>query len=236
MESKDAFYIRIRELERYNLADRTQDLRTNVKLKDKVRDNGSFCPFYGDTVSFLLEDKIRCRLKEVQQILYASAPGVLAEPLREETFHMTLHDLTSGTERGRIKEKTQSNENKVRRIFRSLEGEHPKNIQMISSYLFNMVNSSLVWILLPWGKEDYQELMELYQRFQEIAALDYPFTPHITLAYYRPGSYSGRQLESLALMMQELNKERLYINLNLNSLVYCTFSDMNHYRICQRLL
>ena len=57
-----------------------------------------------------------------------------------------------------------------------------------------MMSKSLVLMLKPETERDYALLLELYGRFDGIRHLPYPLTPHITLAYFRPGLLDGDRL------------------------------------------
>ena len=54
----------------YDRLDLNQDMSTNPNLSLKVDHDGSFKPFYGDTVVFLLHDQVKDQLKDRQNILY----------------------------------------------------------------------------------------------------------------------------------------------------------------------
>ena len=53
---------------------------------------------------------------------------------------------------------------------------------MVADRIVNMVSKSLVLMLRPGTEEDFELLLEMYRRFDSVAALPYPLTPHITLA------------------------------------------------------
>ena len=59
---------------------------------------------------------------------------------------------------------------------------------MVADRIVSMVSKSLVLLLRPQREEDYELLLELYHRFDPVQKLPYPLTPHITLAYFRPGT------------------------------------------------
>jgi hypothetical protein len=97
--------------------------------------------------------------------------------------------------------------------------------------MFNMVNTSIVLGLEPADGDSYGQLDAMYQAMENIVHLGYALTPHITLAYFRPGTAEGSALERLR---QVLTPEPLHITLTMENLVYQTFSDMDHYQTIMR--
>ncbi len=102
-------------------------------------------------------------------------------------------------------------------------------IRMQSKYIFNMVDTSLVLGLYPADEEDYQKLMDLYYIFDNIKSLYYPFTPHITLAYYSIHGFDSQTAARLAETVGRLNENSMEIELNVNNLYYQKFRSMNDY-------
>ncbi|MBQ3215661.1 MAG: hypothetical protein IJB11_06060, partial [Oscillospiraceae bacterium] len=71
-------------------------LTTSGGLAEKVDAVGNLLPFPGNTVVFLLDDRIKAALHQVQLALHNACGFMLAQPLEMSTFHMTLHDLANG--------------------------------------------------------------------------------------------------------------------------------------------
>ena len=69
---------------------------THPDLMQKVDREGNILPYYGNTTVFLLREGVRERVSELQEELYRAAPEMLAERLRTDTLHMTLHSLSDG--------------------------------------------------------------------------------------------------------------------------------------------
>jgi len=92
--------------------------------------------------------------------------------------------------------------------------------------LLSMVSTSVVLGLVPADEKSEAALGDMYSRLQALWPLPYGLTPHITLAYYRPGAYSEplwRRLgESFAI-------EPFEFSLSAESLVSQSFDDMNKY-------
>jgi len=63
-----------------------------------------------------------------------------------------------------------------------------------------------------------------------VVALNYPLTPHVTLAYYKPGSYGPEAVAALADALREINTlPKVRITVDADCLHYYTFADMNTY-------
>ena len=75
------------------------DFCTNPGLTAKVDADGRILPYAGNTTVFLVDEAAKLRLAQLQDGLYAAAPELLAERLRPETFHMTLHSLEDARHR-----------------------------------------------------------------------------------------------------------------------------------------
>jgi len=72
--------------------------------------------------------------------------------------------------------------------------------------------------------------MGMHARFQEVVALNYPLTPHVTLAYFKPGTYGPDEVSQLASALREINAmARVHLSLDAQALHYYRFTDMNTY-------
>lgn len=199
-------------------------------VKQKVDINGNFNNFFGDTVVFDLDSSQKRFIEEYYiNPLYWVGSNCLAEKLKEQTLHMTLHDLNSGTT---------VNNDLMSRLFHtelvlskmiSSEYFRSESITMETTCVFNMVNTSIVLGLKPKKQEDYDKLMKIYGLIENIYHLPYPFTPHITLAYFNQNGFEGEQLEHLQNTINDLNHETFEITLSTNRLFYQKFISMNDY-------
>ena len=102
------------------------------------------------------------------------------------------------------------------------------SIRLKSTYLFNMVDTSLVLGLFPADEDACHRLMGLYSMFDSVKKLNYPFTPHITLAYYNVHGFDSHAARILENTVNELN-QKIDIELNVHSLYYQKFKSMNEY-------
>lgn len=202
------------------------EFETNPNLLKKVSRDGSFLPFYGNTVVFLLEDRTKEILSALQSQLYMEAGEMLSQPLHPDTFHMTLHDLVNGTEpTADLCRKMEETKQQTEFLLASWRAQFL--LRMKATWLFNMVNTSIVLGLAPADEETAFHLDALYTAMESIVPLGYGLTPHITMAYFRPGRYSPEQLQPLRNALCPIELE---LELRMDRLVHQTFTDMNHYQ------
>lgn len=205
-------------------------LQTNDRLRLKVAANGEMEPFIGNTVVFPLPEQVRQEIDLIQRRLYQTCASALAQPLEEAAFHITLHDLLSGKPtrelRDRMDRVRTSALDRVRQIT-----EKDETVRLHSTALFNMVGTSMVLGFAPMEEESCKRLMSYYALLQEAVCLDYPLTPHVTVAYFRPGDIEAETVEKLRAVVDEVNgQERIELELSVKTVEYQLFSDMNHYR------
>jgi hypothetical protein len=124
-------------------------LTTSPGLRAKVDDAGAFLPFEGNTVVFLLSDEEKAALSVLQDSLYAAAGHLLAQRLSPDTFHMTLHDLANGAPDEKTQAWMQATEPIAKRILEDIKAEVLPPIAMRGTWMFNMVNTSIVLGLAP---------------------------------------------------------------------------------------
>ena len=89
-----------------------------------------------------------------------------------------------------------------------------------------MVNTSIVLGLAPAEEETRCRLDGMYTALESVVPLGYALTPHITMAYFKPGTYTQDDLNYLR---QALHPVELDVELRFENLVYQEFTDMNHY-------
>ena len=201
------------------------DFTTNPNLRKKVDDAGNLQPFLGNTVVFLLDDDAKEKLRQIQESLYQAAPDMLAKRLQMSTLHMTLHDLANGTpSQLELDDYMRYTQERVSQILPGWKDAPP--LRMKTTWLFNMVNTSIVLGLKPADEESWCRLDGLYTALEDVVHLGYALTPHITMAYFLPGTYSSEQVQRLSVALRNVDLE---ITLDMNNLVLQEFFDMNHY-------
>lgn len=200
--------------------------RTAGSLPDKVDGDGMLKPFFGETTVFLLPDGLKDALMEEQQRLYEAAGDMLCvQRLSRESLHMTLHDLWNEGEREKRPAPGYSHE----QICRTLDGmrrDYPEGVRLRAVTTMNMVNTSVVMGLVPASEPDGWALGDMYSRLNELHPLLYGLTPHITLAYYRPGVYTEDDWSKLKAAF-EVAGYTFY--LSTRDLVFQRFYDMERY-------
>ena len=200
-------------------------LYTNPNLPQKVNNYGEFLPFYGNTVVFDLSSQTKLALQDLQEELYLAAGWMLSEKLAPSTFHMTLHDLVNDPERTEtLMAHMAAAEEQAKKIMSQWKDQPP--LEMKGTWVFNMVNSSLVLGLKPASEDSRIRLENMYQALESVVPLNYPLCPHITLAYYKPGIYTWYDVYSLR---EVLHPVELDVTLDPAKLFYQEFTDMNHY-------
>lgn len=198
--------------------------QTAPGLALKVDVEGRFLPFYGNTAVFLLPEGVKARLGEIREGLYAAAPGMFSERLEEDTFHMTLHDLVNGPDAAAIEGAVLEAGERAGRIIEGFGCFEP--VVMRATRTFNMVNTSIVLGLAPAEEDGWRRLPEMYGALEAVVPLGYALTPHITLAYFRPGRFGE---EETGRLRAALGPVELELELRPEALVLQRFSDMNSY-------
>lgn len=202
-----------------------RDFQTHSALSRKVRKNGAFCPFYGNTVVFDLNAETKQELQMLQEELYGAAGWMFSQRLDPSTFHMTLHDLVNAPERSEnLLYRMAEAERKAKSILKEWGNQPP--LHMKGTWLFNMMNTSVVLGLAPADEDSRNRLAEMYTRLEDVVPLGYGLTPHITMAYFRPGTYTEYDLNCLRHVLHPVQMETY---LHFENLHYQQFSDMNHY-------
>ncbi|MBR4110763.1 MAG: ligT like phosphoesterase [Clostridia bacterium] len=199
-------------------------------IPGKVREDRSFSTFVGDTVVFnLSEVQKKIIFERYIKPLYEAVPHCFAEMLQEHTLHMTLHDLNASAVCDYdVTESMFETEVLMARLIEALKVK-PQTISMITTCAFNMVNTSLVLGLRPATEDDYEKLMDLYCHVDKIRSLPYPFTPHITLAYFNREGFGIEEIRRIEHLLTYLNKVCFEVPLSTESLVYQKFISMNDY-------
>lgn len=229
METYQEFLNRINSFEKREINYGNKLFKGNPSIPQKVGKDNMFRNFYGDTIVFALDESVKEKLAEYVELLYQSAPECFCERLVPHTFHVTLHDLSNAPVLQDVAEELFENELKVIEKMEEIQKQENEIIKMKSKYIFNMVDTSLVLGLYPVDEGEYRRLMDLYFLFDTVKKLSYPFTPHITLAYYNVNGFDLQAARSLEGAVNELNKNEIEIELNVNHLYYQKFKSMNDY-------
>lgn len=207
-----------------------EQLATADGLKNKFCEDGSFHCFYGDTIVFQLSEDTKQFLGEVQTSLYGQAAGILAEKLPVESFHITLHDLSSSVVQQDIRTEMKAHQDRMPEIMSFLKSKGA--VCLKAKGMANMVSSSIVMLFEPEKVEDHDTIQEMYECVEKIYPLPYPLTLHSTLAYYKPGIYDPKQWGKLYQLLDVFNRkyagERKFV-IDAHMTEYQVFSSMKDY-------
>ncbi len=209
---------------------RSGPLTTRQPLTEKVSPDGRMLPFFGNTMIFDLPPVTRLAIARMQVLLHHRCGPMLAEPLHPHTLHMTLHDLLNGTDENALLDGLQTTEKAARAVLRRQRESALPGVHLTSTRAFNMVNGSVALGFAPDTEADCAALMAMHGDYQAVVPLSYPLTPHVTLAYYRPGVYGGDQVAALAdVLAQIAQMPPVHLILTADDLHYYRFTDMNTY-------
>ncbi len=229
METYQEFLDRISSFEKREWTYGNNYFKGNPSISKKVNPDNTFRNFYGDTAVFELEASVKEKMAEYTAFLYQAAPDCFCERLAPSTFHVTLHDLSNAPVLQDVAPEVFENEIKVIGQIHQIRKYKKTGMKMKSKAVFNMVDTSLVLGVYPAGEEDYRTIMELYHIFEEVKRLPYPFTPHITLAYYNVHGFDVQTARNLERAVRQLNDQELAFELSTEQLYYQKFRSMNEY-------
>ena len=228
METYQEFLNRINSFQKSKLEFYCDHFKPSLSVESKVNKDNSFKNFYGDTVVFDLDSEIKNKITNIIDMLYDKVPECFCEKIISDTIHMTLHDLSNSPTLSDVSQDIFNNEINLINKLPTVKIKH-KSIRMKTKFIFNMVNTSLVLGLYPVNEDEYIKLIDLYGLVDEIKELPYPFTPHITLAYYNSFGFSVESKRKLEAVVNSLNKETFLIELDTDNLYYQKFTNMNNY-------
>ena len=229
MENLAAFHARVDGFQRDSLP-HDGPLITKALLVEKVAPDGALRPFFGNTMIFDLHRDVQLTIARMQVLLHHRCGGMLAQPLAPDTLHMTLHDLLNGVDAAALEEPVRRTGVQARTLLAALRAEPHPPIRMTSTLAFNMGCGSVALGFAPDTEEDCAAVMGMHGRFQEVVALSYPLTPHVTLAYFCPGVYAPEDVAALEGALREINAlPKVRIALDTADLHYYRFEDMNTY-------
>lgn len=203
---------------------------TRALLREKVAPDGQMLPFFGNTMIYDLPDAVKVAIGSMQTQLHHLGGWFLAEPLSTDTLHLTLHDLLNGTDEAALRDGVAQTGEQAKAILTDVRREIAPPVRLTSVAAFNMVNGSVALGFAPDTEEDCRRIMALHARYQDVVCLNYPLTPHVTLAYYKPGAYGREMVDALAEALRRINAmPKVQLSLSADMLNYRRFSDMNHY-------
>ena len=229
MENLHEFHARVDGFQRDSLP-HEGPLTTKPLLVEKVAADGGLRPFFGNTMIFDLPRDVQLTIARMQLILHHRCAGMLAHPLTPDTLHMTLHDLLNGIDSAALAEPVRRTGEQAKCILAQQRAAGLPPVRLTSTLAFNMTNGSVALGFAPDTEDDCARIMTMHADYQSVVALNYPLTPHVTLAYYKPGSYTPADVAALADALAEINAlEKVRIAVDADCLHYYRFEDMNTY-------
>ena len=206
---------------------------THPGLSAKVDEDGSFRPFAGSTVVFQLEKDDLTDITAAQAFLHEEVGDMLACPLPPSTLHMTLHDLVNpetATDCLNYAKCVHDSLTLATRFIEDIRRDYANHrIEMVADRVVNMVSKSVVLMLRSRTEEDFALLLELYHRFDAIVPLSWPLTPHVTLAYFKPGRIDGDRLSAAIAPIQPDANNPVTLTLDISALTAQRFEKMDRY-------
>ena len=228
MENLQAFHARVDGFQHDSLPHEGA-LTTKPLLVEKVAPDGTLRPFFGNTMIFDLPQAVQLQIAQGQVTLHHRCGWMFAQPLAPNTLHMTLHDLLNGVDAAALAEPVRQTGEQAKVILAELRKDK-QPIHLTSTLAFNMTNGSVCLGFAPDTEEDCARLMGMHACFQQVVALNYPLTPHVTLAYFKPGIYGSEEVAQLAAALAEINAlPKVHLTVDADCLHYYRFEDMNTY-------
>lgn len=157
-----------------------------ASLEEKVSPRvGALQPFHGDTVAYFLDDHVRELIGALTDDLYARFGGSLSVPLPLEMAHVTLHDLHASSDRVKVRSAMETSTKIMTDLVVQARDLGP--IHTTCTAVFNLMNTSVVIGIRAADENEHRKLLMAQSLFDVIVPSG-PFTPHITVAYYRPAA------------------------------------------------
>ena len=190
-----------------------------LTLADKVRPDGSYRRFTGDTILYWLDQQTQKTLSIWQDSLYARAGALLSDKLNNAQMHVTLHDLSLGQP-----------EKLCHYAKKQLSELKQEPISMRMTVVFPLAATSLAIALEPINEKEYQKWITRYEKTEQIVRLPCLSTPHITLAYFRPKMYTKQEISLLQDWLDEYGYVDRALTLEPEYCQYISFYSMNDYK------
>lgn len=207
------------------------NFETHSGLVKKIDANGEMRPFEGNTFVYILDKQMQEIMKSLQDTLYDDCGNMFAKRLDSTTCHMTLHDLKNGEPGEWISSQVRETREMALKKLQELKSNNVVPITLRTTRVFNMMNTSVVLGLEPVDDENCRRIMQMYEELHEIVPLSYELTPHVTLAYYKPGIYEERDVFKLQQAFDKMNQILgQTVVVSTENLWYQEFADMNNYQ------
>ena len=188
--------------------------------------SGEYLPFYGNSVIYYLDDDTLTLCDKALDFLYQRLVSCLSQRLPRDSLHITLTDLRASANLAYVAPQIFLDATHFSSLVNSM---HLPTIELRITAVFNLMNTSISIGVVPATEVDYENLMAARRIFEaDSSEAPSPFTPHITLAYYRPNPEIAINPAELRMTLAELT-EMLHgkrIALHRDLLMYVHFSSM----------
>ncbi|WP_235931475.1 hypothetical protein [Actinomyces respiraculi] len=185
METLREFDARVELFQTNSVPDEAEfGLPESLQKKVSPRD-GVLLPFHGATVAYFLDGQARELVGMLADDLHAQFGGSLSVPLPLAMAHVTLHDLHASPELRTVRQMMMNSAKPVADLV--AQARDIGSIQTTCTAVFNMMNTSVVIGVRAADEGEHRKLFAARALFDTLVPSG-PFTPHITIAYYRPAA------------------------------------------------
>ncbi len=234
METLSQFETRIEAFQTHSVPDEPT-FGLPPSLEEKVAPQaGALQSFYGDTVAYFLDDQARDLVARIGDRLHTHFGESLSVRLPADAAHVTLHDLHAGPQRARVWPKVEAHAAAAGELVAQARAFGP--IRTACTAVFNMMNTSVVIGVKATDEHEHRKLLTARALFDHIVPSG-PFTPHITLAYYRPAPPTALPPAEFRAALSALTADAAGTSVLLapERLHLLHFSSMGDYRIADEL-
>ncbi len=233
-ETYSEFKDRIESFSRYHKFIEAEEYIPSKEVERKVREDGIFKPFMGDTIIYFLPREVQNYIYETFVMrFYDNSMGLseyLSEPIKPQMLHVTLHDLNASECNDQEVSKMMVDMQFLLKRRKAMFDNIPNKINVKSGYVFNMVGQSIVLSVMPGEsdiflhnvvrpldrymtdmtrgeEEEYNKLMKAHTitSYASCIVHKYNYTPHITLSYFRNRKMEKPVIEALNGIANNLN-------------------------------
>ena len=203
-------------------------------LRDKVSPDGRFAPFYGYTSVYRLSEKDASRCRAIQDKLLDSH-GPMFVPLPEHTFHLTAHEFcneyTVSSSAAEIDAEEETIEKRIEDLFHKLHDSGRKDVSLIALGPSTSGSDVVSIKFVPKDDEDARILQDIFSESEDIWPVGRPYTPHVSLGYFKTEEFPQDAVESLYREIKALAEETDFtISFSVDDLVYQRHFDMQDFR------
>jgi 2'-5' RNA ligase len=204
------------------------------RLSGKITADGGLNDFYGATTVIHLSDEAKSLCRNLQTQLFEHNPDMFVA-LDPDTFHLTIHALCNvysvSPDIDEITTALDNQEPMVRAEFKQIAEAYPNTSIQMKALGTSTNGKDVVSIkFVPASGDDFNVLMDLFQRIENIHPLGERFIPHVSLGYFKLKHYTADEINRLYTCLVRLNEQSDFeIKLDVRQLVYQIHTNMNHF-------